>query len=77
MKNADKDSRGVPDLEDEYGNRFQSQTCIPNREDQSVINVPRVTLDNTEKIQPAVALRCVGKTKVPLHVLQTCTVDWQ
>lgn len=47
MKNADKDSRGRPNSGDEYGNRFQSQTCIPHREDESVINITSVTLDNT------------------------------
>jgi len=77
MKHADKDSRGRLNSGDEYRNRFQSQTCIPNKEDESVINVTSATLDNTQKIQPVVTLRCVGKTKVPLHVLQTRTVYWQ
>jgi hypothetical protein len=47
MENADKDSRGVRNSGDEYGNRFQSQTCIPKREDESVINLASATLDNT------------------------------
>ena len=63
MKNADKDSRGRPNSVDEYGNRFPSQTCIPNREDESVINVTSATLDNTQNIQPVVPLRCVEKKK--------------
>jgi hypothetical protein len=50
MKNADTYSRGRPNSGDEYGNRFQSQTCIPNSEDESVINVTSATMDNTYKI---------------------------